>query len=591
MQNAITFFDPDMERQNLCSLAQTQYEETASAIGRYPAAEEIFPQLCDFSRQHGFSLQDAITYQEDSDAFRDAQLSKIEYYTNRSFAMAPHVVSQFLATPALPAPTPRVATLPASQPVPSASPPASSRTAIPPVPFSPLHQTLPRKDEVVIAPTREGHKDPAYDAAQTLLQMETIRILGEAIYVHAETHYAHLSAENLQRLIFKYCRSLIEKAGNCYIVDGVYKVLLCEPKICQHQAEIDPQFVSFQNGVLDLQNRKLYPHSPHFNTFYCINAVYRGPGPHPVFDSFLDTITGGNPFMKQRILEIIGCCLVPSIKSKSFFVLQGCQDSGKSKLGEFIRLLINREASTAVEISTLGNRFTASELVGKQLCLSLDMPSTPLKDATVSTFKKVTGGDILTADVKYRPQITFVSFAKFLLATNHPFTTSTTDPALFRRAVGVPFSYSVPLARQNHNLVQDLLREADAVVFDAISAYWELERNHFKFSGDYQINDIFRADSLPDAPSSIDSMLRDFIQTLCITGEGEAAFVDDLYQAFTACFGSEVISSTQFSSKLLGVCRQLELFEVQRTQKKRRTGEPTPIAHLAGISLRTPVDR
>lgn len=132
-------------------------------------------------------------------------------------------------------------------------------------------------------------------------------------------------------------------------------------------------------------NLKLYPHSPHFNTFYCINAVYRGPGPPPVFDSFLDTITGGNPFMKQHILEIIGCCLVPSIKSKSFFVLQGCQDSGKSKLAEFIRLLINREASTAAEISTLDNRFTASEPVGKQLCLSLDMPSTPLKDATVST--------------------------------------------------------------------------------------------------------------------------------------------------------------------------------------------------------------
>lgn len=68
---------PELERQNLLSLAQAQYEETASAVGRYPAAEEIFSQLCGFSQQRGFNLRDVITYPEDSNAFRDAQLGKI----------------------------------------------------------------------------------------------------------------------------------------------------------------------------------------------------------------------------------------------------------------------------------------------------------------------------------------------------------------------------------------------------------------------------------------------------------------------------------------------------------------------------------
>lgn len=297
--------------------------------------------------------------------------------------------------------------------------------------------------------------------------------------------------------------------------------------------------------------------------------------------------------MKQRILEIIGCCLVPGTDFKSFFVFQGVQDSSKSKLGEFIRKLINPEASTAVEISTLGSRFTASELVGKQLCLSLDMPSAPLKDGTVSTFKKVTGGDILTANVKYRPQITFVNHAKFILATNFPLTTATRDPALFRRIVAVRFPYSVPLEQQDRHLVTRLLQgsEKDAIVFDAINAYWNLEARHFCFSGNYRVNDLFQNGSPLAALPDINSMICEFIQAECVIGDGETAFVEDLYQAFVARFGSSVIASNKFSSKFLEVCQELGLTAVQKTQKKRRDGASTPIAHLAGISLRTPVDR
>lgn len=596
MRNLVSFFAPEMERANLLSLALAQFEESCTVASRYLTAEEVFPQLCSFAQQQGFTLRDFVTYPPDSDGFREAQLSKIAYYVEKAFAAAPHIVSQLLTVPVSLAPAP-VSTVAAAHKSagPLIAPTSQARApAVQGPPRSPA--SPPVQAEAVIAPNREGHKDPAYDAAQTLLQVEAIRILGEAIYVHVGTHYAHLTAENLNRLIFKYCRALIEKAGNCNIVDSVYKVLLCEPEICQSQAEIDPHFLSFRNGVLDLRSRKLHSHNRGFNTFYCVDATYMGPGPHPVFDGLLDTITDGDSLMKQRILEVIGCCLVPSTESKSFFILQGVQDSGKSKLGEFIRRLINREASTAVEISTLGNRFAASELVGKQLCLSLDMPAAPLKDATVSTFKKVTGGDILTADVKYRPQITFVNRAKFLLATNHSFTTATTDPALFRRAVGVPFPYSVPLEKQDHHLVERLLLEADAIVFDAINAYFRLEANHFRFSGDYRVNDIFKGDSLLDAPvlvnapSSVDSMLRSFIQNRCITGEGKEAFVDELYQEFKTCFGPEVISDLRFSSKLLEVCHQLGIIGVQRTQKKHRAGDPNPLAHLAGIALRAPAD-
>lgn len=236
-------------------------------------------------------------------------------------------------------------------------------------------------------------RDIAYAVTQELLARVKIKILGEAIYSYTGHFYQHITAENLRRLIMALCRSQVESEGNSRLVEEVYRLLMVEPTICEKPEQISSYLVSFTNGVLDLKTGQLHPHDPRFNTYYEIDAKYAAfSQAHPVFDKFVMSLTRGDPDMALRILEIIGYCLVPDTKGKVFFVFQGVPDSGKSVLAAFIRGCFNNDATVAMDILSLGERFAASSLIGKQLCTSMDLPSTALSSKTVSTFKQLTGG-------------------------------------------------------------------------------------------------------------------------------------------------------------------------------------------------------
>ena len=225
---------------------------------------------------------------------------------------------------------------------------------------------------------------------------------------------------------------------------------MVEPSICEKPEQINSDLVSFANGVLNLKTGHLHPHNPAFNTYYEIKSSYdQHSRPHPVFDQFLASITGGDPALEQRILEVIGYCIVPDTQGKVFFVFQGVPDSGKSVLAAFIRGCFNDDATVAMDILSLGERFSVSSLIGKQLCTSMDLPAAPLNAKSVSIFKMLTGGDPITCDIKFAPHTTFYNTAKFIFGTNHMILTQNNDPAFYRRAITVPFLNMVPKERQD----------------------------------------------------------------------------------------------------------------------------------------------
>ncbi len=590
MQNALCFFSPDEELENLKALARGEYEESCAATAntnRYPAVEEMFPELCELVQQLGQQVREPIVFSPDSEAFRDAQLAKLSHYTAAVFASVPQAAHRLVSrSPALFAPT---ATAPAIRestlPVPTSTAPAAR-------PVSALKPQIPQTEPAQIAAAKEPGKDVAYEVTQTLLQVESIQMLGEALHHYTGKYFRYITSEDMRRIIMSRCRSAVEREGNGRLVDAVFKLLLCEPKICSSRSGIDTNIVSLQNGVLNLQTGQFYQHSPGFNTFYMITGNYGSPIPHPVFDRVLADITGGDQLLARRIMEVIGYCLVPDTRGKVFFVFQGVPDSGKSLLASFIRECLNEEATAAPDLLSLGDRFSASVLIGKQLCLTMDLPSAPLSAKTVSAFKTLTGGDLLTADIKYRAPVTFRNTAKFILGTNHPLRTQYTDPAFLRRAIAVPFTNSIPRERMDINLLSKLLAEKDAIINHALKAYCGLRSNNYRFSGDFRVIVAFGDSTTAQVMgASTEDFLVEFVRSSCEIGKEGEAFVDDLYHAFVSQFGESAIPSTQFSARLLEVCQNLEL-AVHRgpgSGKKRRPGAASPTAYLTGISLKEPI--
>jgi len=430
-------------------------------------------------------------------------------------------------------------------------------------------------------------RDRAYDIAQHLLQNCHIRMIDEALFCHQGTHFEFLSANNAKRMLLLHYREIIAEEGNGRLIDEALKIICLEPTIYEKKMSSSQDLVSFSNGILDLKTGAFHTHTPDWLTFYTINAPYGSQNSHPIFDEFLGFVTGGDIMLMQRIFEVLGCCLVPDMRHKSFFIFQGVPDSGKSILSAFLRGCLNEAAVTATDLFSLGDRFAASSLIGRQLCLGMDLSAETLNARTLSTIKLMTGGDPLFADIKYKDAVTFVNQAKLLLGTNYPVLTQSKDSAFLRRAVTVPFRNSVPRAQQRHDLLDLINQERTAIVNHSIQAYLSLRNRNYIFSGEYQLNGIFHHELEEDIPNSIDGMMKRFVVECCDLDCDAISSFDALFRSFSHQFGAGLISNTKFSSRLLDICAQLGV-PVSRCGKKRLAGDPSgnPLASVKGIRLR-----
>ena len=574
MIDPMGWFRPEDAAEAAYAAASREYLRIANISHTVPPLESVFPALCNFVKLKG--LKDPMEAIPGSRGAIQMQLDRLRSYILYAFRVVPYLAPQLVNTTAL------LDTMMDQR--------RKSNNA---------ESHCDNKDEDSRANDDEKQKTPnssvasdgtkkerisPYRVERELIRKETIRIIGEALYVYADGYFQHISAECLRRLIVKNCRYVVEKAETPRFIDDVYRHLLCDPDLYRQEEEVDSNLVAFDNGVLDMSTSRLTPFSPKHGIFYRIRTEWGTHQPHPCFDAFLEDVTGGDHLLRQRILEVIGYCLSPDIRGKAFFVFQGHPDTGKSILAKLIRSFLNADACLGLDITSLGERFAAANLVGKQLCLSMDIASTPLGAKTVATFKSITGGDPITADVKYAPHITFFNRAKFILGTNHPLLIQGEDPAFFRRAVAIPFQYSVPREKQDPHLLERLEQERASIAFDAIQAYYYLRARGYVFAGTFPLNAMFLSET--SSLQSTEEMLRQFVQTQCVIDAEAIAFVDDLYEKFCENYPATAVKESWFGAKLLETCESIGFSEVHRGVKKRKPGHPNPQANLVGIRLK-----
>lgn len=150
------------------------------------------------------------------------------------------------------------------------------------------------------------------------------------------------------------------------------------------------------------------PHSPNNFVIYSINAKYLGSNiwHTPVYDSYMQNITGGDEVLKLRFLQVAGYILTPDTSAKKYFAFQGEKDSGKSIFVHLIENLFPDSATEPLPAHSYGERFSIGSLYGKLLTVSSDMPATALDSSSVGVIKQITGNDDISSHAyeRYRQE-------------------------------------------------------------------------------------------------------------------------------------------------------------------------------------------
>lgn len=175
-------------------------------------------------------------------------------------------------------------------------------------------------------------------------------------------------------------------------------------------------WINFKNGMLDVKNGKIYPHSPEYKSIFQIPHNY-----YPeldiqksVFHEFLQSRI--NKDNQQMLYESAGHCLLPDVVFQKFLVLVGNGNNGKTVILNQITRILGEKNVSAIKLQELSDRFTTEKLLGKQANICADIPNTALKDT--STLKLLTGQDLVKAEYKGGEVFFFRNKAKFLFSCN-----------------------------------------------------------------------------------------------------------------------------------------------------------------------------
>ncbi len=198
-----------------------------------------------------------------------------------------------------------------------------------------------------------------------------------------------------------------------------YRLIIDDIRIQRSTLELNSHrnLINFKNGVWDVEEQKLIPHDSKYLQTIQI--------PHEVKEFVPFTKTRLYDFFKKTklpkedvkmILKYIAYCMTTDYGLKTFMMLVGQSNTGKSVLIRFVEALVGVQNTSALSMHELNMRFYPAQLYGKLLNSCADNKTLPLN--SIENLKKITGGDQIMHEKKGKEPFFFVPFCKLLFSFN-----------------------------------------------------------------------------------------------------------------------------------------------------------------------------
>ena len=359
--------------------------------------------------------------------------------------------------------------------------------------------------------------------------------------------------------------------------------------------------VNCKNGMINLEtaifndDRKLklndievLEHNPKYKSFTQLNVKFNSDIQCKKVDEVINSILldRDNPdYNKVKVFwEYIGWIIFNGeLELKKALLLVGDGDNGKTVLLNYLTEILGRDNIGAVGLyDIVNNPYAASDLFGKIANLAGEMTNNIIKD--IEMFKKVTGGDLIRADQKYKEPLEFKNKAKLLFALNTLPKVADYEEAFFSRLmiIRTPNTFSKNSKEFDPHILQKITTEK-ALSYglnQAIEGFARLVGNEFSFTKSDEINE-----ELKKYQADVNTAIP-FINEICNFKPGEITSKSKLYDiykdwAFKNGFG-------QMSKKKLTI-RINQGFK-QLTTKRARFGNNTDQA-WKGLQIKPEYNR
>jgi|AntDeeMinimDraft_6_1070357.scaffolds.fasta_scaffold00567_2 putative DNA primase/helicase len=173
--------------------------------------------------------------------------------------------------------------------------------------------------------------------------------------------------------------------------------------------------INIKNGMYDINNQELLPHSPEYKSLAQLDVKFDPDAYSDRLNTFVDEV-----FTEEThdlLWEHAGYSLLPNLKLKKFLILTGEGNNGKTVWSLILQEVLGSTNYSNRSIQDLSaNKNARADLFGKLANIYADLPSGAIKET--GTIKMLTGGDEITGERKYKDSFSFKNTAKLIFSAN-----------------------------------------------------------------------------------------------------------------------------------------------------------------------------
>ena len=200
------------------------------------------------------------------------------------------------------------------------------------------------------------------------------------------------------------------------------------------------RYILFKNGIYDLEEKKLLPHSPEYVISNQIPWDYNPNAYSEIVDKTLNKLACNDHQIRTLIEECIGYCFYRDSKLGKCFILTGEKNNGKSTFIFMLNNLLGDDNYSSVDITNLARELDIASLANKLANIKDDIADNYMDGLNVSLFKQVATGNRCRGKFLYNDPFDFYPYATLIFSANSIPRIKDPTGAVTKRMVIIPFN-------------------------------------------------------------------------------------------------------------------------------------------------------
>lgn len=286
------------------------------------------------------------------------------------------------------------------------------------------------------------------------------------------------------------------------------------------------RIVACENGLLNVNTRELYPHTPAFLNQTMVPFAYDPEAPPPErWLEFLEELWPGETDQQRALQEWFGYVISGRTDLQKIFLLVGPTRAGKGVISGILSELLGRTNVANPTLSSLGGEFGLAPLIGKPLGLVSDARlGTRDSSVPVERLLSISGEDALTINIKYREQWTGKLPTRLMVVSNELPAFTDASGAIVGRFLTLVLTKSW-FGHEDHNLARSLRQDLPGILNWALYGLERLEQQD-------EFTRVRASDEIQKSMLDLVSPVKAFVRECCTVGPDLEANTTAVYHAW-----------------------------------------------------------